>query len=1124
MSAKFNHLQVHTEFSLLDGAIRVPQLVQHCADNNIPAVGLTDNGVLFGAIEFYLRCQDAGVKPIIGCELFLCDDISVKERTFTRLILICTSFKGYQNLSEIVTIANLDGFYYKPRIDLEHLKKYSEDLIAISPGLNGVVAEELSRNRETVAHQWTQDLKALYGDNFYLGLQPEGDELNSKLVDDIVATSKQFEVPLVALNDVYYLTPEASVLREILRCIQTGRELDEETHQYERHDRDFKSEEQMLDIFKDYPEAIANTVAIADKCDVTFVTDQVLLPHFECPNQKTPEEYLEELVWQGIEQKYDEVTDEIRDRIRFELDIINQMQYPIYFLIIYDFLKFCTDEGIPVGPGRGSAAGSIVSYALNITKIDPIRYKLLFERFLNPDRVSMPDVDLDFCIKRRTEVIDYIVQRYGEEHVSMIITFGTMQSRAVVRDVGRALGTPLSDVDYLAKLIPAAPGKVTTIPEALEMVPEFKKSYETNDEHKRLIDYAMKLEGFTRHSSTHAAGVLISRDPLSSIVPLVRNDGQTSSQYAMGHLEKLGLLKMDILGLRNLTVIEHALELIKTYRNEQLDLDALEFTDEDTYALLCSGKTSGIFQLESSGMKELIKDLKPSNFEDVIALLALYRPGPLGSGMVQDFISNKSGETEVKYDLDALEPILKDTYGMILYQEQVMQIASTIGGFTLAQADMLRRAMGKKKKSEMDRLKDEFLKGAEEKQFPVETANKVFELCYKFAEYGFNKSHSAAYAQISYHTAYLKANYTLEYMTALLSSVMGSADRMMMYIADCRDMGIECRQPDINKSIELFSIEEKAIRFGLGAIKNVGDGAIESIIQTRKSGPYESMMDMLLRVDLKQVNKRVVECLIKSGAFDSLEPNRGLLLETYERSLEHAQRIVKERETGQTGLFASINDGSAFSMEEDLSARPLTEGEKLRYEKELMGVYVTGHPLDLVTDFLSGMSHHSGSIGEDEDQTWVTVGGILSDCRKVITKNKSEMMIATMEDLHGEISVLLFQSDNFEEHSKIFVDDNIVKVQGRVRYHQEKASVNCQEIDLISDQQRIKDIHLDVNISNDMVYLDEIRQVCQNNRGGRRLVIHVLDQAVLVHKKYWVSDESIDKFGELLGVGRIWEA
>ena len=1023
-----------------------------------------------------------------------------------------------------MTIANLDGFYYRPRIDLAHLKQYSEDLIVISPGVNGVIAEGVSRDQLASAEQWASDLKALYGSDFYLGLQPENNELNSKLIDDLVAFSKTHQLPLVALNDVYYLTPDDSILQAILRCIQMGRELDEESHNYELHERDFKSADQMIEIFKDYPEAISNTVKIANDCAIEFVTDQVLLPHFECPDGLSPEAYLERLVWEGIDEKYDEITQEIKDRVKFELDIIIQMQYPIYFLIIYDFLKFCTDENIPVGPGRGSAAGSIVSYALNITKIDPIRYKLLFERFLNPDRVSMPDVDLDFCIKRRVEVIDFLVQRYGEPHVSQIITFGTMQSRAVVRDVGRALGTELKDVDYLAKLIPAAPGKVTTIPEALELVPELKQNYDSNEEHKRLLDFAMRLEGFTRHSSTHAAGVLISRDPLSSIVPLVRNEGQTSSQYAMSNLEKLGLLKMDILGLRNLTVIQHAIELIEEFRNETLDLDALEFTDQATYDLLCSGKTSGVFQLESSGMKELIKDLKPSNFEDVIALLALYRPGPLGSGMVQDFISNKSGETEVKYDLDALEPILKDTYGMILYQEQVMQIASTIGGFTLAQADMLRRAMGKKKKSEMDRLKGEFLEGAKEKEFPVDIANKVFELCYKFAEYGFNKSHSAAYAQISYHTAFLKANYTLEYMTALMSSVMGSADRLSMYIADCRDMGIVCLQPDVNQSMHSFTIEDKSLRFGLGAIKNVGDGAIESIVEKRASGPYDSMMDMLLRVDLKQVNKRVVESLIKSGGFDSLEPNRGLLLETYERSLEHAQRIVKERESGQTGLFASINDGSAFDMEEDLSARPLTDAEKLRYEKELMGVYVTGHPLELVKDLLNSMSHHSGSITSEDDQSWITVAGILSDCRKVITKNKSEMMIANMEDLHGELSVLLFQSDDFQEQSALFVDDCIVRVQGRVRVQDERISVNCQTIECISDEQRIKDIHIDVAISKDISYLDEIRQVCQNNRGGRRVIMHVLDQSVLVHKKYWVTDDAIDQLGQLVGVGRVWEA
>jgi len=805
------------------------------------SVALTDNGVMYGVVDFYLAAKKQGINPIVGCEVYLVPDMSVRERGWDRLILLAMDQSGYQSLVQLVSAGHLQGFYYKPRVDFACLAQYSSQLIAISPGVKGPVASALRRYQTEAAHAAATQLKSIYGDRFYLGLSRHGSTLDDIAIEGSAILSDELGIPMVVTQDVMDLEPNQVHLRHILTCIQTGRLVEEDTRFNDEDDYYLRSPEDMWDLFPDHPEALQNTLVIASRCQLHLETGQVNLPHFPCPNNVSADTYLTQLVQEGVAHRYGDITPELSERMGFELSIINKMNYAPYFLIIYDFLDFCRQNLIPVGPGRGSAAGSLVAYALGITNIDPIRYSLLFERFLNPERVSMPDIDLDFCIRRRNEVIQYIVDRYGSDRVSQIVTFGTMASRGVIRDVGRVLNVPLPIVDRLAKLIPSAPGQSMTIPDAIEAIPELKKASQDSEEVQQLLTIAAQLEGLSRHTSTHAAGVVISRDPLSTVVPLVKNEDQVMTQFQMTDLEKVGLLKMDILGLRNLTVIDDCLRLILSRRGIRIDLNQIPIDDPLTYEWLCDAATTGVFQLEGRGMRALLKDLAPQVFEDIIAVLALYRPGPLGSGMVNDFLSNKSGKTTIQYELPELEPILKPTYGMILYQEQVMQIASTIAGFSLGQADMLRKAMGKKNKDEMERMRSLFLEGATGHGVAPNVALRIFELCYKFAEYGFNKSHSAAYALISYQTAYLKANFTVEYMTALLSSILGMGDRTAVYIQDCRQMGIRILPPDINQSHEDFSIVlwegVAAIRCGLGAVKNVGVGAIQSILSERIT-PY----------------------------------------------------------------------------------------------------------------------------------------------------------------------------------------------------------------------------------------------------------------------------------------------
>ncbi len=1120
--SSFIHLHCHTEYSLLDGAIRIPELVKRAAALEMPSVAMTDNGVMYGAVDFYLAAKAAGVNPILGCEMYLAADMTARERGMHRLILLAKDYSGYQSLIHLVSESHLKGFYYKPRIDLNLLAQHTQGLIAISPGMRGPIGAFIRSIENDAALEMATRFKTVFGEDFYLGIHRFGVPMEDVVNDGTVQLARTLSLPLVATNDVYYLTRDDAYLRTVLNCIQTGKLLaDESRFRDDQTELFLKTSIEMTHLFHDIPEAVENTLRIAESCKVALKTDQVFLPHFDCPGAQTPAQYLESLVWKGIAERYPDLTPDIDTRVRFELDIITKMDYPIYFLIIYDFLSYAREKQIPIGPGRGSAAGSIVAYALGITHIDPLKYHLLFERFLNPERVSMPDIDLDFCIKRRGEIIEYLVRKYGDDRVSQIITFGSMASRGVVRDVGRVLDVPLPMVDRVAKLIPSTPGHYVSIKDAIAQVPDLYKLYHETEDIRQLLDIGSALEGMSRHCSTHAAGVVISRDPLSKTVPLTKNEGQIVTQYSMTALEKIGLLKMDILGLRNLTVIQETLDLIEAATGNRLNLLAIPLEDARTYDLLCAGNTIGVFQLESQGMRSLIKDLQPRVFEDIIALLALYRPGPLGSGMVSEFISNKSGKTQVKYDLPELEPILKETYGMIVYQEQVMQIASVVGGFSLGQADMLRRAMGKKKKSEMDRLKQDFLDGAKSKAFHVETSAKIFELCYKFAEYGFNKSHSAAYALISYQTAYLKTNYPKEYFTALLSSVLGLADKTSLYVSECRRMGLAVLPPDVNVSSNSYTIVPDGIRFGLAAIKNAGEGAIQSIVDNRQNGPYSDLADFLHRVDLRQVNKRVIESLIKAGALDAFG-SRAYLLGVYEQELDRAQSDFKAKSSGQSSLFGLDEWAAAAPPIQLIDIPTMGHLEKLRMEREILGLYVSGHPLDPIRSTLENAPHSTTSFTEKDDGRMVGISGLLTDCRSILTRTNRKMIGAKLEDFEGSISVMVFEGAHYEKCAELLKDDGIVHIRGKLRVSDEEATLICQNVTSIEHTIRTQELHIDVDMLHPADMLAEIKQICLEHQGDLPLYFHLNDQAVLAGRHYWISPDGMAKIESLVGANSTW--
>ncbi len=1050
----FVHLHVHTEYSLLDGAARIKEVVAAARRMEMPALAITDHGSMFGVVDFYKACVQQGVKPILGCEVYVAprtmsDRVPHVDDHLYHLTLLAENERGYQNLLKLVSLGYTDGFYYKPRVDKQTLGRLSAGLIALSGCVAGEVAELVQSGQVEKAKEAAKEYNEIFGPgNFYLELQDHGLPEQLTINRGLVELGRSLQIPLVATNDVHYVKREHAEMQDVLLCIQTGKTVDDPNRlRFNSNELYLKSAQEMALKFGELDAALKNTLAIAERCNVALTFNQLHLPDYPIPEGKTADSYLEELCCQGVQWRYGELTEPIRRRLEYELKVIRQMGYSAYFLIVWDFIHYARSHGIPVGPGRGSAAGSLVAYLLGITNLDPLKYGLLFERFLNPDRVSMPDVDVDLCFERRGEVINYVTQRYGADRVAQIATFGTMMARAAIRDVGRVLNMPYAEVDRVAKLVPAE--LHITIERALNESPELREMYEQNPQIKKLIDMAALLEGMPRHASTHAAGVVITREPLTHYLPLYKAaDGPLTTQFAKDQIEELGLLKMDLLGLRTLTVIAETVRLISKNGGPALDIDKIPLDDPRTFALLCAGETAGVFQLESSGMRSILKDLRPEVFEDIVALVALYRPGPLGSGMVEDFIKRKHGQKKITYLHPKLEPILKDTYGVILYQEQVMRIASDLAGFSLGEADLLRRAMGKKKPEIIAGLRSQFVEGAVKNGCDPEIAGQIFDLMEYFAGYGFNKSHSAAYAMVAYQTAYLKANYPAEYMAALLTSVRDNTDKIAAYVEECRRLHIEVLPPDINESEKDFTVVGGKIRFGLAAIKNVGVGAVEVIIQERQQkGVFRSYTDFCRRLDTRVINRRVLESLIKSGAFDSLGHRRAQLMAVIDSALELAGQAARERANGQLSLLDFWGDYAedAFSLElPDLDEYP--QSQLLAMEKEALGLYISGHPLSEYRQVLGQQATASVvEIKEMEPNSPVVLGGMITAVRKINTRKGELMARCQFEDLTGSCEVIFF-SRTYQEYKSLLGPDRVFLLRGRVSVNDEETKVVAEEI------------------------------------------------------------------------------
>ncbi|MBI1982170.1 MAG: DNA polymerase III subunit alpha [Candidatus Levybacteria bacterium] len=1055
--ADFVHLHNHSEFSLLDGLSKIPAMVARAKDLGMTALAITDHGALYGALKFYHACREAGIKPIIGCEIYVAkrsrfDKEANIDSDQNHLILLAKNNNGYKNLMRLVTAASLEGFYYKPRADLELLKKYHQDLICLTACLNGYISEPLLAGRHNEAEKKAKELMEIFGQNLYFELQKhpniKGQEvLNLKLIE----LSEKLGVPLVATNDCHYIHQEDAEAQEILLCVQTQKTiLDKERKLSMIDSPDFylKSSEEMTGMFIQYPAAIENTAKIAKMCDLEIETGKWVVPKFDVPGNKTSEEYLKNLVYKNLKERYPHPTKEIKERVEYELSVIFQKHYTTYFLIVYDLKKWAREQGIAAGPGRGSVAGSIVSYILKITELDPLTYGLPFERFLNPQRPTPPDFDLDFADDRRDEVIAYVTKKYGEDKVAQIITFGTMEARGSVRDVGRALGMPYSGPDRIAKLIPhGAQGFAMTIEKALEQNPELSGAYKNEPEIKRLLDLARKLEGVTRHASTHAAGVVIADKELTEYTPLQKEarGERIITQYDMYDLDlnvashAIGLLKIDFLGLRNLTILEASIFFVKQNQKKEIDLTKIPLDDKAVYALVQSGETTGIFQLESAGMRRLAKDLKPTKMSDLAAMVALFRPGPMA--WIDDFISAKNNQRVIHYPHDDLKPILSETYGIAVYQEQCMQIPNVMAGYTLAEADNFRKAIGKKKPELMKKEKERFIKGCIAKGYSEEIAEEVFALIEKFVGYGFNKSHSASYALIAYQTAYMKTHFPVEFMTALLTAESrGSSgpvknEKIAQSVAECRRVKIPVLPPDINKSESEFTIEDgKNIRFGLSAIKNVGQAAIESILQARQSNPFTDFNDFCLRVDLSKVNKKTIESLIKSGALD-LFGNRANLLIQLPTLLETMHKKKKQKEEGQTALFDDLPaTEQASERKQNSVVDDFSQNEKLAFEKEFLGIYLTSHPqIENLLTIKSAITHELGLIDEEKEGTQVRIGGIIESTRRTFTKkNGYEMAFLALADENGITAECIVFPKVFEEYKSLIVKDSVIVIEGQI--------------------------------------------------------------------------------------------
>jgi len=1054
-------------YSLLDGAIRIPDLLRRACDFAMPAVAITDHGNMFGAVDFYREARKQGVKPIIGCEVYVApqgrfvkNKQSDKEQDNAHhLVLLVMDGRGYKNLCQLVSKGFLEGFYYKPRIDKELLLEYHQGLIALSACLGGVIAAPLRRGEDDQARAEVEFYRDLFDERrFFLEIQenglPEQDQVNRKLV----GFAEELGVPLVATNDCHFLNREDAHAHEVLLCVQTGRNMDDPKRMRYPEDLYFKSGEEMSAAFSEHPEALAHTLEIAERCNFDFEFRNYRPPTFVPPAGKSLDDFLVENCQSGLESLWPrirkfhqerftaELESEYRRRLETEIAIIRDMGFAGYFLIVADFVNYARRRKIPVGPGRGSAAGSLVAYALRITDIDPLPYGLLFERFLNPERVSMPDIDMDFCIHGRDQVIKYVTEKYGRDRVAQIITFGRMQAKGVIRDVGRALHMPFAEVDKIAKLVPNELKMTLAKAETLE--PAFAKLRQGSALERELIEVSCALEGLSRHASVHAAGVVVTDQPLVEYLPLYRgakdDDDVVVTQYDMGFVEELGLIKFDFLGLKTLTVIDNALRLInrdKKDDSEFFDLNLIPLDDRATFELLASGAAVGVFQLESSGMQDLLVRLKPECFEDIIALVALYRPGPLESGMIDDFIARKHGRQKVEYPLPELEAILKETYGVIVYQEQVMQIAQKLAGYSLGQADLLRKAMGKKKAEVMAAQRESFLVGARENRVDARKAEEIFDLMARFAEYGFNKSHSVAYGYVAYQTAYLKAHYPVEFMAGLLMEDMNDTDKVIKNIAECRNMGIKVLPPDINVSELSFTVVGRDIRFGLAAVKNVGGKAAAEILRVREiEGQFKSLFDLCCRINLSKVNRRVLESLIKAGAFDGEGVSRSRLFAGIDMAMENGQSASRDRVCGQQSLFAFA--GEELSRDEACYPEDVvawSDKEKLLYEREVLGFYLSGHPLQRYVDELRRCTTSSAAgLVQCENAAQVRVGGLLSAVRSKRTKAGKLMAFAVLEDLSGSVEVTLFE-ESFTRARDFIADESPLVLEGRVEVNDDRS-------------------------------------------------------------------------------------
>ncbi|HYF82688.1 MAG TPA: DNA polymerase III subunit alpha [Clostridia bacterium] len=1118
MMKNFVHLHVHTEYSLLDGAGRVEGLVAKAKELGMESVAITDHGVMYGVVDFYKQAKKQGIKPVIGCEVYVAprtmrDRDPKQDSSQYHLVLLVKDEEGYSNLIKLVSMAFTEGFYYKPRVDMEALRKYSGGLIALSACLAGAIPGRIMDGNYEAAKSAALSYNEIFGEgNFYLELQDHGIKEQSLVNQEVIKLSRETGIPLVATNDVHYVEKEDSVAQDILLCIQTGKTVEDEGRlKFQGQEFYLKTADEMYELFKYIPEALENTIKVADKCSMDFDFGQVHLPSFEVPESYTSDTYIRKLCYDGLEKKYIEISDELRERAEYELSVITKMGYADYYLIVWDYVKFAKDNGIMVGPGRGSGAGSLVAYCLGITNIDPIKYNLIFERFLNPERVSMPDFDVDFCYERRQEVIDYVVGKYGKDRVAQIITFGTMAARAAIRDVGRALNIPYAQVDLIAKKIPFEIGM--TIGRALEISAELKTLYEEDESARHLIDMSKAVEGMPRHSSTHAAGVVISKKAVTEYVPLQMNDDVITTQFTMGTLEELGLLKMDFLGLRTLTVIRDTLELMRARGIEVPDIDNMDYDDPGVYKMISQGETYGVFQLESGGMTQCMKELKPNCLEDIIAGISLYRPGAMDQ--IPKYIRNKHNPDELQYMHPTLEHILDVTYGCIIYQEQVMQIVRDLGGYSMGRSDLVRRAMGKKKADVMAKERENFINGIVDEDgniivagcvrngIPAQIAADIFDEVAKFAGYGFNKSHAAAYAIIAYQTAWLKYYYPVEFTAALITSFMGSSKKVAEYIQHCKSMGIEVLPPDVNESTVSFTVKENKIRFGLAAVKNVGINAILSIIRARQEkGRFEGLYDFLQKVDYGVINKRTVESLIKCGAFDCFNVYRSRMLAVYEKLMESIQGLKKSNVEGQISFFDTMEDSEDIvgNIYPEINEYP--QRNLLAMEKEMLGLYISGHPLEeykleleasvtmTTAELTTDTEAEAPETGDnfELDGKRVTMGGIIVSVKQKTTKTNNMMAFVELEDLYGTIEIIIFPKI-YERCKNLLIQDTIVLVEGRISQKEEEAAkIICDTVKPIKKYAG-KKLYIKINTELQPEIMDKLKRVLCEYKGIQPVIL-----------------------------------